>query len=263
MSQITSQVKSLYESYPYPSRNISSKKDLLKYGFWVLNSMGVEKSFLKGKKVLEAGCGTGELSNALALLGAKSVTGVDLSSASVKKAKELKKRFKVKNSDFFEMDLLEPSLKKNEKFDVIVSYGVLHHTADPKQAFGNVVKHLKKKGTISIGLYNKFGRVRHRVKRKFVNFLAGEDFEKRMKLAEKLFFAGKTPKQGKIWLADKYAHPFEEYYSIKEIRKWFGEEGIEFTAIRPEFYKVKSLTELNWFFSKKGAFFILTGKKVS
>lgn len=261
MSEITLKVKSLYESYPYPSRRISSKKELLKYGFWALNSMQKKKEFLRGKTVLEAGCGTGELSNAIALLGAKKVIGVDLSKNSVKKAKELKKRFCVKNAEFFEMNLLENAFKENKKFDLIISYGVLHHTENPRKAFENIARHLKRNGTISIGLYNTFGRARHRVKRKIVNALAGENFEKRMETAKKLFFKGKTPKQGENWLADKYAHPFEKYYSINEILNWFKEENIEFQGIKPEFCGIKSLTEIEWFLKKKGAFFIITGKK--
>jgi SAM-dependent methyltransferase len=43
------------------------------------------------------------------------------------------------------------------QFDVIYSLGVLHHTPDPRQAFLNLVKCLKKEGIISVWLYGAAG----------------------------------------------------------------------------------------------------------
>lgn len=228
---ILKKVRSLYEKYPYPSRNVTRKKGMETYANWVKNAIGLKNlDYFKGKYILEAGCGTGELGASLALCGAN-VVGLDISMNSLKKAQELKKKFDIKNWHLMQSDVLNPALsKEGAKFDIVISYGVLHHTANPKKGFEHLVKLVKDKGMISIGLYNRIGRARHRIKRKIVNILAGENFEKRMQLARKLFFLGKMPKQGIIWLADKYAHPHESYHSVREVKGWFSNNKIKFIS---------------------------------
>ena len=55
------------------------------------------------------------------------------------------------------MNILENFFK--EYFDVIISNGVLHHTAVPYKSFCELTKLLKKDGIIVIGLYHKYGRL--------------------------------------------------------------------------------------------------------
>lgn len=190
MAHVGAEVKELYERFPYPSRSHVSKKELEKYLRWVLPAFGEKNfSFFNGKRVLDVGCGTGEFATALALHGAR-VVGFDLSSASIKKARAFAKRQGAKNIEFFQADLFDFS--PLVRFDLVFSLGVLHHSGDARKAFEKMVSFCKPHGFVCVGLYNKFGRVRHRLKRVLLKILAGNNVRKRMELAKKLFFSERS-----------------------------------------------------------------------
>lgn len=245
-------VKELYEKYPYPNREIKTKKEAEKYVNWVSKIFGEKTSFWKGKKVLELGCGTGELACGLALAGAK-VHAIDFSSTSIKKATETAKNLKA-NVLFEEKNILEFSSEK--KFDVVIALGSLHHTINAKKGFQIAANNTKKGGILIIGLYNKYSRARHRMKRIFIRFFCGNNIEKRISFGKKWFKGN----EAKSWLADKYGQVHESYHSIKEILKWFKKEKIEFIESYPK-YNVPTIDELKWFFKQKNAFFVMVGKK--
>jgi len=245
-------VKELYEKYPYPSRPRSTKKELLNYSTWVAKIVGLGNEFWNKKDILELGCGTGELANSLALCGAK-VNAIDFSHSSITKAKELQKMVKT-NVQFEEKNILEFENKK--RFDIVISLGALHHTIDARSGFAIATKHCKQNGFVIIGLYNKYSRFRHRLRRVILFLFARKDIEKRIRLGEKLF--GKHP--SKAWLADKYGQVHESYHSINEVLKWFNEEGIEFVASKPKF-ATPIIDELKWLFRKQNAFFVMVGQK--
>ncbi|MDO8428563.1 MAG: class I SAM-dependent methyltransferase [Candidatus Diapherotrites archaeon] len=254
-------VKQVYETYPYPRRWVNSKEDLMNYLDWVLEAIGLEKTWLKDKHILEIGCGTGEIANALSLAGAH-VIALDLSKNSLKYAQKLKEKFQTQNLEFINGNALSLPLKENQKFDLVLSLGVLHYTGNTKKAIQLASQHVKSTGYLSVGLYNKIGRLRMRIKRFIVQKLAGNNLEKQMQLGKKLFGYGNTAMHEQVWLADKYAVPVETYHSLKEVTKWFEKNKFEIVNIRPKL-KWKSFlkNEINWFFEKRGAFFIVTGKK--
>jgi 2-polyprenyl-3-methyl-5-hydroxy-6-metoxy-1,4-benzoquinol methylase len=250
-------VKELYEKYPYPSRIIPTEKDVKHYAKWTAKIFDETISYWEGKEVLEMGCGTGELSVGLALCGAK-VTAIDLSTNSIKKAKELSKKFNAtEKTSFFEKNML--NIKENEfgkKFDVVIALGSMHHTTDAKKAFEIATKQLKENGFIIVGLYNKYSRVKHRIKRIFIKILAGNNIEKRIDIGEKLF--GTSGKR--IHSADKYGQVHESYHSVSEVKKWFKQNRITFVASKPKF-KTPRIDELVWLLERKEAFFVMVGKK--
>lgn len=81
---------------------------------------------LKGKKVLEIGCGTGSSSIALAEQGAI-VTGVDLDKGALLVAEDRKKEYNL-NIDFHYVNATEVQNKfKNEQFDFIIFFATIEH----------------------------------------------------------------------------------------------------------------------------------------
>ncbi len=250
-------VKELYEKYPYPARNNITKEGVNYFAKWAADSFSSSSNYWKGKQILELGCGTGELACGLALCGAL-VIAIDFSSSSIKHAKALARRLGVsKRINFQCKNILE--LMDNEfdnKFDAVIALGSLHHTIDARKGFEIACRNLKCGGIVVIGLYNKYARFRHRVRRAILWAFCGANIEKRILFGKKYF--GKNEKATQTWLADKYGQVHESYHSVSEVRKWFREEGVEFISSKPEL-RTPRIGEIKWLIEKKGAFFVMCG----
>lgn len=108
-----------------------------------------------GKKVLELGCGIGSDAIMFAKAGAD-VTCVDLTDNSLKLCK---KNFEVHglSGKFFLGNIEElDNFLPDEKYDLIYSFGVIHHTPNPKKVFEKAHKYLKDDGEIRCMLYSRF-----------------------------------------------------------------------------------------------------------
>lgn len=75
-------------------------------------------------RVLEIGCGTGEMARQLALQTAGSITGVDLSPHFIAQARA---RHPLPNLDFKVADLTNEIPGQGDTYDAIVGNGILHH----------------------------------------------------------------------------------------------------------------------------------------
>ena len=107
---------------------------------------GVPASDLAGRLVLDAGCGGGRYARLLGQHGAQ-VVGVDLSAA-VAKASSLCASFPdvlILQGDLLDLPLVESA------FDLVYSIGVLHHTPDPRRAFGEIARRVKPGGALPFG----------------------------------------------------------------------------------------------------------------
>ena len=267
MDRIARSVNQLYEKYPYPSLPIRNENDLvgkLHHNVManILGTAGLETTFLNGKTVLDAGCGTGEKACYYSYHGAN-VSAIDLSNASLKKGQELAGKFNL-SVDFNRCDIAD--FNPTHQFDHIFCLGVLHHTSDPYMRFQKLAELCKPDGTITIGLYNTYGRFRHRLRRMKMRFVAGTDIERRMDYVEKSIFNRKFKStHEKAFVADKFAHPYESYHSVGEVMGWFKKNDISFTGVYPATGKGKLdaiLTQLKWIKTRKG-FFIVSGRKNS
>lgn len=128
----------------------------------LISMLGVES--LTGKTFLDVGSGSGLFSLAARLLGA-TVTSFDFDPKSVACARELKRRYFDGDSDWL---IHEGSVLDKDfvlalgKFDIVYSWGVLHHTGEMWQALENVVANVASEGQLFIAIYNDQERISER-----------------------------------------------------------------------------------------------------
>jgi len=103
------------------------------------------------KTVLEVGCGIGTAAQSFIENGAI-YTGIDLSDKSIEIAKNRMEVFKL-NGDIFQSNIEE--LYMDKEFDLIYSFGVLHHTPDIQKSIKNIYNLLKPGGEFKLMLYAK------------------------------------------------------------------------------------------------------------
>ncbi len=108
----------------------------------------------KNKNVLEIGCGIGTVAIEFAKHGAI-YTGCELSKESLELTR---KRFEVYelSGDFYEGNAEElTGFLPQKKYDLIYSFGVIHHSPKPKKIFNNLKNYLKADGELKVMLYAK------------------------------------------------------------------------------------------------------------
>jgi 2-polyprenyl-3-methyl-5-hydroxy-6-metoxy-1,4-benzoquinol methylase len=115
---------------------------------------------LNGQKFLDAGSGSGLFSLAARRLGAK-VTSFDYDPISVQCTQELKNRFFTNDVDWTvdEGSVLDAKfIATLGEFDIVYSWGVLHHTGAMNQAFDIISEAVSSRGALVIAIYNDQGR---------------------------------------------------------------------------------------------------------
>lgn len=121
----------------------------------------LEVNHLKGMTFLDVGSGSGLSSLAARRLGA-TVCSFDYDAQSVECTRELKRRYFPDDPEWSvsEGSALDSAfLESLGEFDIVYSWGVLHHTGSMWKAIENVIGCSKHGGLIFIALYNDQGRI--------------------------------------------------------------------------------------------------------
>ena len=276
----TKKVTDFYKITPFPNyKDNDDKQSILEKGNKNLLAQKFKKFIGFKKKVLEVGCGTGQLSIYFSIGTNNKIVGFDPTIESLNLAKNFALKNEISNIDFVNADIFDDVLVK-DYFDFIWCNGVLHHTKDPYKAFEIVVNSLKEEGYILVGLYNKIGRLRTLL-RKYISKIFGikflEIFDptlKNLKISNE---------ERKSWIKDQYFHPIESLHTLDEVLEWFEKNNVEYINSIPscdfefsqnydELFKKKSkgtfysriVNQLSMIFNKLGSdggLFIVIGKK--
>ena len=228
-ADLTSEVKKFYEKTPFPNYDDSdSVAALMQKSRKGVFAQLLDEQIPIGARVLEVGCGTGQLSNFLAI-GRRDVFGVDMCMNSLGLAEGFRRRNQLTGAGFYQMNLFRPFFR-DETFDLVVSNGVLHHTSDPRRAFLSIAPLVKKGGYMIIGLYNRFGRTGTNLRRLIFRVIG----KRLLSLDPYLKERGKIDAKTDAWFADQYRHPLESGHTMGEVLKWYSEAGFEFINSIPK-----------------------------
>jgi len=117
-----------------------------------------DKEYRRDLDILVAGCGTNQAAVFAFNNPAARVFAVDVSKTSLDHHKYLKNKHGLSNLELQLLPIEElPTLGRD--FDLIISTGVLHHMAEPKDGMKALSKVLRKDGAIAIMLYAHYGRI--------------------------------------------------------------------------------------------------------
>jgi SAM-dependent methyltransferase len=129
-----------------PQRIESARADIVDW----LGADGV-----RGKRVLDIGCGSGIHALAMHGLGAAEIVSFDYDPRSVAATRDCHKRVGCpQNWRVFEGSVLDKPMMENlGSFDIVYSWGVLHHTGKMWEAIDNALDRVTPGGTALIALY--------------------------------------------------------------------------------------------------------------
>lgn len=167
--EFAADVRGHYEELPYPYR------DLEKEGHQFNASDGFNATAFnhhgwggrrdlraKETRILIAGDGTGDASInwAETLLGSDAeIVAIDLSSASIDRAKQRLAKRQLTNVTHHHMSILDLPAAGLGQFDVIECTGVLHHLPDPNAGLAALATQLKDDGIMGLMVYAQYGRM--------------------------------------------------------------------------------------------------------
>ena len=222
-------VSAFYEQNPFPNyESIDSRASLVEKAREGIFGKALDTAIGENARILEAGCGTGQLSNFLGLCAGRQVFGADLCMNSLRLAHQFKVAQSIGNVTFLQMNLFRPAFKA-ASFNVVISNGVLHHTADPFEGFRSIGRLVRAGGYIVVGLYNKFGRIPLDLRRTVFNASGG----RLIWLDSRLRDPSLSPPRWHAWFMDQYRNPHESKHTMDEVLGWFDETGFEFVNSIP------------------------------
>jgi len=201
-----------------------------------LESLGLGRQAFSGATLLDVGCGSCEKAAFYNDWGAR-VTGLDMTHAVLEHARSV--------IGSRPIQLIEGSLfttHLNQVFDIVISDGVLHHTADPFAALRWCADHTKPNGLILFSLVNVWGRFWWFGAARLIARLLGRgDLHKRARYGELLFgwtrrgqegTAGESPfyRARSSWAYDWFANPRWALLSPAQVSRWLSSLGLAHLA---------------------------------
>lgn len=227
-ADVTMVVKEFYEETPFPHYNeFDSAAGLAESARKGVFAKMLDEQLPTGIRVIECGCGTGQLSSFLCMAN-RSVFATDMCVNSLRLGQRFARSHHLDRVRFIQMNLFRPMFKP-ETFDLVISNGVLMTTPDPFGAFRTISGLVKPGGYLLIGLYHKYGRLGTDLRRAIFRVTG-----------DRLLFLDPTLRRSQLsegkrraWFADQYKHPHEVKHTVAELVGWVEKIGFSFVRSIP------------------------------
>jgi carbamoyltransferase len=227
-ADVTELVKQFYEHTPFPNYDdVDNQRALIEKARVGLFGRLLNEQIPYAARVVEVGCGTGQLTNFLSVAH-RSVLGVDVCLNSLLLAQKFKTDHGLARAGFAQMNLFRPGLRDGF-FDVVISNGVLHHTSDCRGAFQRVSRLARPSGHVVVGLYSAYSRRLHYARRALFRWTGLTS-----RWLDPHFARVKAGGKREAWFQDQYCHPHETCHTLDEVLGWMEESGLEFANSIPK-----------------------------
>lgn len=227
VDSVTDKVLNFYKTLPF---NITANPELMAGEIRAFNSVNeyppLTQILKPGARVIDIGCGAGWFSNSIAYYYKSKVLGLDINPIAITFAKDVASVLKTE-AEFEQANLMTVEVER--PFDIVLSIGVLHHTADCMRALRRLcLKLVRPRGFVFVGLYHSYGRK---------PFL--EHFKKmqRQGVDEQVMVSefARLMKNQPIdrthlisWFRDQVLHPHETQHTLQECVNVLRESNMEY-----------------------------------
>ncbi len=258
--QLKQQVREYWNAHPCGtqftelkpgSREFFAETERYRYEAQPFMRKAMEFDAFKGKRLLEIGCGLGTDLLQFAKGGAE-VTGVDLTTASIDL---VKKRFALYGLPVrAQVGDAERLPFSDASFDVVYSFGVLHHTPNTRKTIDEVYRVLKPGGRIIIMLYHRHS----------IHVALGALI---YRISKRIRRTGHTLVEDWVRIYDGDDNPLGKAYSRSEIRSMFSRfDNLRMSTYDPIRRKYPAVVNWvnQWFLSRRWGFWlVIKGRKRS
>ena len=227
-SDVTDIVKAFYEETPFPDYDdFDTVQSLARKAREGVFARMLDEQVPPRARIIECGCGTGQLSNFLAASN-RNVFATDMCLNSLRMGRDFAVRQGISGVRFVQQNLFRPVFAPGS-FHLVISNGVLHHTSEPRRAFGSIARLVAPGGYVLIGLYHRYGRLACDTRRLLYRWTDGRF----RSLDQEIRRADASAARRQAWFNDQYRHPHESKHTIAEVSAWFDEAGFDFVSSIP------------------------------
>lgn len=181
----------------------------------------------RSRRMFEGGCGIGWFSTTAALHYGVATAAIDFNAKVIEIAREVAREAGAGDATFRTHDVLRAS-EVGERFDVVVSIGVLHHTESTRRGIEQLAPlvDVHPDARLYLGLYHLYGR------KPFQDYFAqlakeGYSEAERYDFWIELFGPNEDEVNMRSRFRDEVLHPHETLHTLQEVAGWLDGLGFE------------------------------------
>ncbi|MGD8270355.1 MAG: class I SAM-dependent methyltransferase [Desulfobacterales bacterium] len=244
LARIAKEAQAFYDRHPYPPPvkelddyrlrwQDQSRRRANYHLYWP------DQPYRDGLNILVAGCGTSQAARHALRNPENRITGIDVSSTSIRHTEALKHKYELVNLDIYQLPI-ERVRELNQRFDKILCTGVLHHLLDPDAGLRALSRVLKSDGAMHLMVYAAYGRTGIYMLQEYCRRLGvGRSEKDILDLAHTLMLlppahplanllAESPDFRSKAGLADALLHPLDRAYTVPQLFEFIDRAGLVF-----------------------------------